>query len=164
VAFGLLPATGGGVALATELPLYRWLRGAAGVLYLPEQPALGGSFRFGMTAAWLGACARPLDASGLSLSLCAEGMAGGIHSVVLTDQPVEAGEQAWVGASLDAVLRLRLIGPLEGEVGADLVVPMTRSLFCLAGPGKCSQGQGNQVFQQGAGTAAAFAGLGMSFP
>ena len=158
VAFGLLPATSPGLALSADVPAYRWLHASAGVLYLPEQrtPATP-DVAFGMTAAWLGACARPWDSSRASLSLCAAAMAGGIHSVVYALEPDSPGERPWAGASLDATLRVRLVGPLEAELGADLVFPITRYPFAVSP-------QFPNLFQQSLPAGVLFLGVGMSFP
>jgi hypothetical protein len=156
VAFGLLPSTAPGLALSTEVPLYRWLRGAAGVLYLPEQPTASGDFAFGLTVARLGACARAMESLRATLSLCADVLAGAIHSVVLTLQPVHPGDRAWAGAAIGAVLHAHLAGPLEGQIGADLVVPFTRYPFVVQG--------GGTAFQEAPAGAVFFAGAGLSIP
>jgi hypothetical protein len=155
-AFGLLPATAPGFALSADVPAYRWIHASAGVLYLPEQRTSDGGVAFGMTAAWLGACAQPWD-SRTTLSLCANALAGGIHSVVFALEPVQPGEQAWGGASLDAVFRARLVGPLEAELGADLVIPLTRYQFAV-------EPQSPDLFQQPVAAGVVFVGVGMSFP
>ena len=155
VGFGLLPAVSPGLALSADVAVFRWIHGSAGVLYLPEQPWQNGGFAFGMTAAWLGACAQPWESHRVTLSLCAQAMAGGIHSVVLVPEPVHPGERAWGAASLEAVLRMRLLGPLEAEVGADVVFPFTRYPFVVEGS--------PQSFQQPQATGVAFVGAGASF-
>jgi hypothetical protein len=156
-AFGLLPAPSPGLALSTELTAVRFVHATAGVLYLPEQPAAGGDFAFGLTAAWLGACARPWDSLRTSLSACVSALAGGMHSVVYGLEPTHPGERAWAGGSLGAVFRVRPVGPLEVEVGADLVIPFTRYQYAV-------ESQATNVFQQGAVAGVGFVGAGMSIP
>ncbi len=155
-ALGLLPATSPGVALSVDLPAYRFVHAAAGVLYLPEQRTANRDDAFGLTVAWLGVCARPVDSSRTSLSFCASGQAGGIHSVVFALEPAQPGDQVWVGASVGGVFRARVVGPLEAEVGADLVVPVTRYAFTVQGAGTAFRG----APVAGVG----FLGAGMSIP
>ncbi len=154
-AFGLLPGAAPGFALSTDVPLTRFVHGTAGAEYLPERRTSDGAFAFGMTAAWLGACVRPLDSSSASLSFCATGQAGGIHAVVFSLTPTRPGDQVWAGASVGGVLRVRLVGPLETEIGGEAVVPLTRYPFAVKG--------GSTVFQQDPVAGVAYAGAGMSF-
>jgi hypothetical protein len=155
VAFGLLPTASPGFALSAEAPVYRGLRATSGVLYLPEQRTADGDFAFGLTAAWLGACARPWQASRTTLSVCASTLLGGIHAVVVSLEPVHPGERVWGGVSLDAALRVALVGPLIGEIAADLVIPFARYRFEQAP---------RLVFQQSAAAGVGFVGVGMSIP
>jgi hypothetical protein len=156
-AFGLLPSTAPGVAFSAEVRLYRWLRAAGGVLYLPEQPTADHGFAFGLTAARLGACAQAMETSRVDLSVCADVLAGAIHSVVFALEPVHPGDRAWAGGALGGVLHVHLAGPVEGQIGADLVVPFTRNAFAV-------QGQAAPVFQEAPVTAVFFAGVGLSIP
>jgi hypothetical protein len=155
-AFGLLPALAPGLALSAEIPLLRSFAATTGVLYLPEQRTSNGEFAFGMTAVWLGACARPWETSRTSFSACATAQAGGMHSVVLGLEPAGPGERAWAGASLGAVVRLRILGPLEAEAGVDLVIPFTRYQYLV-------EQKPQPVFQQGAAAGVGFLGAGLSF-
>jgi hypothetical protein len=62
-----------------------------------------------------------------------------------------------VGAALGGVFRVRVAGPVEVEVGADLIVPFTRDQFQI-------EQQAGTVFQQAAAAGVGFVGAGLSFP
>lgn len=157
VAAGLLPKLAPGLSFVGEVPVHRFLRLAGGLLYLPEQRTSDGGFAFGLTAAWLGACARPLDVPRASVSSCASAQVGAVHSVVLALEPLNPGDRFWIAASAEGALHLRIVGPVEAEVGIDLIVPFTRERFAvLERPGV--------VFQQSPADGVGFVGVGSLFP
>jgi hypothetical protein len=162
VAFGLLPAASVGVALAADVPVVRAVRATAGLFYLPEVRTQARDFGFGLTAGWLGACVEPWHGPWrgeplVALSFCGGFLVGAIHSVVYALVPTEPGDRMWSGASLSAQARIRLIGPLVAELGAELVAPLIRHQFIV-------QGQQGSVFQEQSVAGLGFAGIGASIP
>ncbi len=154
LALGLLPRASAGLAMAAEVPLYRILDGTAGVLYFPEvqgQP----DFAFGLTAAWLGACASPRLSASVALSLCGKVFLGALHAVVEVLEPIQPGDRLWASGGLSAALRARVVGPLALEVGAELDLPVTREAFVVGG-------ESSAVFQEGVVAGVGFLGLGVT--
>jgi len=145
------------MALAADVPAYRALHGSAGVIFLPEQKLAGGGFGFGLTAAWLGPCLEPVRGSRGALGACAKLSFGAIHSVVYTLVPTAPGDVFWAGGSFSLEGRLRLVGPLVAEAGAELLLPITQQAFSI-------KGQTSSVFQQTAVAGLGFVGLGVSLP
>jgi hypothetical protein len=153
LAAGLLPRASVGLAMAAEVPLYRILDGTAGVLYFPEVESRP-DFAFGLTAAWLGACASPRLSASVALSLCGKVSLGAIHAVVEGLDPIQPGDRFWASGGVSAGLRARLVGPLALEAGAELDLPMTREAFVVGG-------ESSPVFQEGVG-GMGFLGLGVT--
>jgi hypothetical protein len=160
VAGGLLPGASPGMSLAVDLPVYRALHGSTGVLFLPEATESTERFAFGLTAAWLGPCLEPVRGGRGALSACAKLSLGAIHSVVLSTilVPTEPGDRFWASGSLSLEGRLRLVGPLVAEAGAELFVPIPRQAFSIHGQ------EANPVFQETAAAGAGFVGLGVTIP
>jgi hypothetical protein len=150
----VLPRASAGVALAAEVPLYRILDGTAGVLYFPEVEGRP-DFAFGLTAAWLGACASPRLSTNVALSLCGKVVLGAIHAVVEVLEPVQPGDRFWASGGLSAGLRARIAGPLALEIGAELDLPVTREAFVVGG-------ESSPAFQEGAVAGVGFLGLGVT--
>jgi len=138
--------------VATEVPLYRVLDGTAGVLYFPEVAA-GTDFAFGLTAAWLGACASPALSARVALSLCGKISLGAIHAVVEVLDPVSPGDRFWAAGALSAGLRVRVLGPLAFEAGVELDLPVTRPEFVVGG-------ETPPAFQEQVAAGIGFLGLG----
>jgi hypothetical protein len=157
IAAGLLPSASPGFAWSAETPAGRVVLGTAGVLYLPETRTAEGDFAFGLTLAWLGACAQAWGERAVSLAVCGKVLLGAIHAVVYKLEPTEPGDRIWSGASLAGQARFRIVGPLVVELGAEMVVPFTRSRFMVSGGDA-------PVFQESAVGAVGFAGLGLSIP
>ncbi len=157
VTAGLLPSAAPGFAIAADLPAYRALHATAGAVFLPEARTSDGDFGFGLTAGWVGACVAPYRSSRLVASLCGELLLGAIHSVVYAYEPTQPGDRFWSGADAEAALRLRVVGPLTLEGGAQLVVPLTRQPFDV-------QGKTGTEFQEWAAAVTGFLGLGVSIP
>jgi hypothetical protein len=157
VAAGVLPAAAAGAAFSAEGPTGRPVEGSAGVVYWPEVRTSSRDFAFGLTAGWLGACARPRQASRASVSLCAKAYVGAIHSVVYALEPTEPGDRIWTGAAVSLAARLRLVGPVVAELGGEMLVPITRQRFKV-------QGESALVFQEWAVTGFGFVGVGVSIP
>ena len=154
---GILPSASPGFAWSAEAPAERVLVGSAGVLYFPEVRTAARDFAFGLTAAWLGACAQAWGGRPVSLAVCAKVLLGALHAVVYQLEPTEPGDRFWSGASLAGQARFRIVGPLVLEVGGELLVPITRQRFMVSG-------QSAPVFQESAAGVAGFAGLGVSIP
>jgi hypothetical protein len=159
VAGGLLPGASPGVSLAVDLPVYRALHGTTGVLFLPETKSSDDRFAFGLTAAWLGPCAELVRGRRGALLACAKLELGAIHSVVYELVPTpEAGERFWASGSFSLEGRLRLVGPLVAEAGAELFIPIPRQRFSIVGQ------EANPVFTESAVGGAGFVGLGVTIP
>jgi hypothetical protein len=159
LAGGLLPAPSPGVALAADIPIYEAFRGSAGMIFLPEVHTTKGPYSFGLTAAWLGACAA-WQSGRLGVLGCGKVLVGAIHSVVYASaqlEPTAPGDQPWVGAALSPAVHFRLIGPLLAEIGGDLVLPITRQKFTVGG-------QPGDVYNESPFAGVGFVGLGMSIP
>jgi hypothetical protein len=159
VAGGLLPGASPGMGLAVDLPVYRALHGTAGMFLLPETQDSTARFAFGLTAGWLGPCVEPVRGWRGALSACAKLELGAIHSVVLSKLlvPTEPGDRFWAGGSASLEGRLRLVGPLVAEAGAELFLPIPRQQFSILG-------QANAVFTESAPAGAGFVGLGVTIP
>jgi hypothetical protein len=157
VAAGVLPATSFGFAWSAEAPADRVFVGTAGVLYLPEVRTPARDFAFGLTTAWLGACAQGWGARPVSLAVCGKVLLGAIHAVVYALEPTQPGDRLWAGASLAGQARFRIVGPLVAELGAEMVVPLTRPRFRVSG-------ESAPVFQEAPVGVAGFAGIGVSIP
>jgi hypothetical protein len=153
---GLLPRASAGLAMAAEVPLYRILDGTAGVFYFPEvegQP----DFAFGLTAAWLGACASPRLSARVALSLCGKVFLGAIHAVVEVLEPVSPGDHFWAAGGLSVGLRARIVGLLALEFGAEIDLPVIREAFVVGG-------ESNPAFREGVVGGIGFLGLGVTIP
>ncbi|MGA3119651.1 MAG: hypothetical protein ABSF69_02680 [Polyangiaceae bacterium] len=159
VAAGVLPAAAAGAAFSAEGPSGRPVEGSAGVVYWPEVRTSSREFAFGLTAGWLGACARPWQAFRATVSLCGKVYVGAIHSVVYALEPTEPGDRIWTGAALSLAARLRLVGPLVAELGGEMLVPVTRQRFKVQGPSGSAL-----VFQEWAAAGLGFVGVGVSIP
>jgi hypothetical protein len=160
LAGGVLPGASPGMALAADVPAYRALHGTAGVLFLPETKDSTGNFAFGLTAAWLGPCVAPVRGVRGALSACSKVSLGAIHSVVYEsglDPTKLAGDRFWAGGSFSLEGRLRLVGPLVAEAGAELVFPITQQKFSV-------QGQAKPAYDESAVAGIGFLGLGVSIP
>jgi len=157
LSIGLLPATSSGAAVAADVSLVGPLSLAIGALFLPEVRTPSNSFGFGLSAGWLGVCARPWQTKWAIASVCATFEAGAIHAVVYDLEPVKPGDQLWLGAALTPKFSLRLLGPLAVEAGVDFIAPITRQAFTLGG-------QADTIFQQSAYAATGFVGLGLRIP
>ena len=157
VALGLLPTASLGVALSGEISASRWVRGTAGALVLPEVRTAARDFAFGLSAAWLGACAQPWEGRGWAIAACGKVYLGAIHAVVYALEPTDPGDRIWSGAALNVEARARLIGPLALEAGFEFVVPLTRQTFQV-------EGRPAAIFQEPAVAGLAFLGLGVTIP
>jgi hypothetical protein len=157
LAGGLLPTTAGGFALAVDIPAYRALHVATGMLLLPEVRTSTGDFGFGITAPWIGACAVPWRRSPVTVAICEDLLLGAIHAVDYALVPTTPGDRFWGGAATEAALRARLIGPLAVEVGGQILFPLTRQQFTV-------EGQTDAVFQEWVATGVGFVGVGASIP
>lgn len=160
LAMGLLPGVAPGLAWSAEWRIPPWLVVSSGLFHLPEQPAPDPTFAFGMTAGWVGLCGDLLRFSRIEVAPCARFLAGSIHAVVRTHPTIIGtgpGQRAWAGASAGARLGARIAGPVRAEVGADLIVPITRHAFVL-------RDEPEPVFLQPEVTGAIYLGVGVAFP
>lgn len=158
--FGLLPAAAPGIAWSSEWRIPPWLVLSTGVFYLPEQPAEDPTFAFGMTAGWAGLCADFLRVWRITIAPCARLLGGAIHAVVRTHPTIvgtDPGQRAWAGASLGARAAARIAGPVQVELGSDVIAPITRHEFGL-------RDDPEPIFLQPPVTLALFAGIGVAFP
>ncbi|MEZ4295317.1 MAG: hypothetical protein R3B70_10110 [Polyangiaceae bacterium] len=134
-AFGLLPETTFGPALSASVG-GTVFEGYTGMFLLPESKTLDERFGFGLTAGWLGVCARPLRFARGSAGLCGAFSAGVYHGVVhdlATYEPVHPGDRGWAALTFSPDVRLSVLGPLFIEAGAELVVPLARHSFQVDG-------------------------------
>jgi hypothetical protein len=141
--------------LSAEGPTGLTFHGSAGLLFLPEVRAA--DFAFGLTAGWLGVCARPWAQGRVATAICGKVLLGAIHAVVYAVEPDRPGDRIWSSASLSLGLRLRIVGPLVAELGAEALVPFTPYRFLVAGPNTL-------IFQEAPVAGFGFAGLGVSIP
>lgn len=130
LAVGLLPEAALGPSLHGEAAVLAWLRVDAGMYFLPSVRT--GTFGFGLSAGWLGACGTPVAASFAALDLCANVHVGAIHAFTYVPDPTFPGDRPWVALAAGARGRLWL-GPLLVSVAADGSVPLTHYEFLLTG-------------------------------
>jgi hypothetical protein len=153
---GLLPQAAAGVGLSAAVAIADWASATVGAVYWPEVHTVAGDFAFGLTAGWVGGCARSGGARA-GLSVCGKVLFGAIHSVVFALEPTEPGDRPWAGGALSAQARLRLFGPVIAELGIEGIAPMTRDRFLV-------HGRSDLVFQQEPVTGVGFGGLGVTIP
>ena len=157
IALGLLPRAAAGLSLAGRAAITeRWAL-TAEALWMPEVSAADDRFAFGLSALALGACAGVVRSSRAELSACGALWGGALHAVVRGLPAVEPGDSAWAAVSATPQLRLRLGGRLHLDLGAQLLVPLLRRPFQVAG-------WSSPVFQQAPAAFLPFAGLGANFP
>ncbi|MFT3768837.1 MAG: hypothetical protein QM820_25615 [Minicystis sp.] len=154
---GLLPAPAPGVSLAGHFALTRSAQITAEALFLPEARTSDGRFGFGLTALSVGACVVAFGGSAADLAACGSIWGGALHAVVYDLQPTAPGDYAWAGAAATPRLRVRIAPHVHAEVGAHVLVPITRRPFVVSG-------WADPVFRQAPVTVLPFAGLGVNFP
>jgi hypothetical protein len=143
--------------VAADLSVSGAWHATVGALFLPEVRTATADLSFGLTAAWAGACVDGWTGRWGATSLCATAMLGAIHAVVFVLEPTTPGEQLWAGVGITPRIRVRLVGPVVWEAGADVVVPVTRQQFTVGGrPGV--------AFQELPVGGVGFLGLGWSIP
>lgn len=158
--YGLLPAIGPEVALFAGVGKGRW-EASVGLSWMPEVRTSDDAFAFGLNAVWLGGCFHPLRFSRAMLSTCGHVLGGAVHGVVVkleSFEPVATGEHAWAAVSLSPRLRLSPVSPLVVEIGGDVILPLTRYRFQVAGDPP------ETVFEQPAIAGSGFVGVGVSIP
>ena len=157
LAGGLLPSASPGVEVAGTLSLSGALDATVGALVLPDVRTGAGDLSFGLAAAWAGACWDPWRGRWGAASFCATAMLGAIHAVAYVLEPTTPGEQLWAGVGVTPGIHVRIAGPLVGEAGGELIVPVTRQQFTVGGrPGV--------AFQEPPVAGLGFLGLGLSIP
>jgi hypothetical protein len=155
--FGLLPRVAGGLSLAGHVSLARAVELTGEALWMPEARTDDARFAFGLTAFSLGACVPVVRLASADFAACAAIWGGALHAVVYALEPETPGDYAWAAASAAPRLRLRLGERVHAELGAHLLVPLTRRPFVIAGVA-------DPVFRQAPVTLLPFAGLGANFP
>jgi hypothetical protein len=129
---GILPALAPGAAVAGEVGGAH-VRGSLGIVYFPETAGDADEYAFGLTAGSIGLILAGPLAGGFELSGITELEVGAIHSVVFEGEPVNPGDQPWVAGVLGARFGFLGWAPLRLEIGASLVVPLTRPIFAVRG-------------------------------
>jgi hypothetical protein len=150
----LLPSWAPGVAISADLQPAARLAVAAGGWFFPSVLASTPTarFGFGLTAAWLDACAvlveHPTD-----LRVCAGPRVGALHAVVYSPAPTSPGDRVWWAAAAGFALKQQLGGRAFVEGGLEADFPLARYRFYV-------QNSGTTVFQQSAVVGLGFFGLG----
>jgi hypothetical protein len=132
VGLGLLPGLAPGLSWSTEIG-GDLVRATGGALWLPEAKTDDGAFAFGLTAGWLGACVEQVRAPPFAVAGCGSALAGAIHAVVYAIEPTFPGDRPWAALALSERLRVELSPPIVLELGVDLIAPLTRHRFLVAG-------------------------------
>ncbi len=143
--------------MSAEGPGDHAFQATAGMLYLPEVRTASRDFAFGLTAGWLGMCAKPWAEGRVAIALCGKFLLGAIHSVVYTLEPTGPGDRVWTSASMSLGAGIRIAGPVVAELGGEGLVPFTRYQFQVTG-------QSGSVFPEASVAGFAFAGVGVSIP
>lgn len=129
---GLLPAPSPAVSFNAGFGRERF-EADVGLLLLTEAKHATEPFAMSMTAGFVGGCFRVLNQPRLSFLGCGHIIVSAVHTFVTAIKSEDigttrtyAGDLAWVGASVSPRLRVVLVKPLTLQIGADLVVPITR--------------------------------------
>jgi hypothetical protein len=155
---GLLPGAALGVGLAGEARFARRLAAVVGLDFWPERETAGagGHFAFGLAAASLGMCADLLRLRLVGLGLCAGGMLGSMHAVVLDLPPTGPGDRLWTAIRAGARLFVPGTSLLRASFGVEAIVPFTRHRFTV-------RDEPDHVFRQSAVALHASLGVGLGF-
>jgi hypothetical protein len=158
VSVGLLPGAALGVGLAGEARFARRLAAVAGIDFWPERETAGagGHFAFGLAAASLGMCADLLRLRLVGLGLCAGGMLGSVHAVVLDLPPTGPGDRLWAAIRAGARLFVPGTSLVRASFGLEAIVPFTRHRFTV-------RDAPSDVFRQAPVALHASLGVGLGF-
>jgi hypothetical protein len=140
-AIGLLPEPWAGVSIEGFVSIAPWLRLELGLWYWPELRGgeLGRIAGVGLTAGRLGLRVPYFEEGILSLEAGAALLAGAMHTVVYTLEPLEPGDQPWIAIDASARARLMVADPLSIELALGLLVPFVRTRFSVEGGGPSFQ-------------------------
>jgi len=155
---GLLPGGALGIGLLGELGLAERVSASVALDYWPERETAGagGHFAFGLTAASLGLCGNLVRLPVVGLALCAAGMLGSVHAVVLDLEPTGPGDRLWAAARAGARLWIPEAGPLRAAFGLEAILPFTRHRFTV-------RDEPGDVFRQSAVALHTSLGAGLRF-
>jgi len=154
---GLVPGFAFGARVVGSLAwLPRWHVLVSGT-FVPERTTSDGRFAFGLAFAGVGGCFSALEGTVARLAPCVEVHAGEIHALVYTLEPTPPGGRFWAGASAIVRAQLRVLRPLLVEVGAGVMVPVTRTRFAVTG-------HPETVFQEPIVAPTADVSVGLTFP
>ena len=154
---GLLPGAGWGARVTADFNLLPRLHLLATGLFLPEEPTTGGGFAFGISAFGAGGCFDLVESASFQLAPCASLLAGEIHAVVYSLQPLPPGGRIWGAGQGAARARLQVFSSLFLEADIGLFVPLVRYAFSVVG-------QNTPVFQETVVVPTAELAMGLSFP
>lgn len=135
--FGLLPAPTPAISLNAGFGRGRWNVDAS-LLLLPEAKHATEPVAVGMTGGFVGACVRAYAEPRFALLGCGHVIVSALHIYVTSvtrtkagTTPTDAGDLPWVGVAASPRLQVVLVKPLTLQIGADLVVPITRHDICV---------------------------------
>jgi len=157
IASGLLPRPAIGAALAVDPDRLRTFHPTFGAVILPStRIAPDEQVGFAFSALWLGGCARLAGDERVVVSACASAWLGVMHAVVYSLEPVAPGDRFWAGLSGTGRASVHLVGPLFGDLGFDLVFPLTRHRFL-------AENRQDDLFQQPFVTLVGWVGAAVRF-
>lgn len=155
--FALLPRPASGAALAARLRVTDAVWLSARGFHLPAVETQDEAFALGLSGAGAGACVEPFGGASWAANGCAHFMGGALSAADVATPLRDDRSQAFLGASLGASARGRLIGPLVLEGSIESMVPFRHPTFVTA----TCPGTG---FQQPFATLALSLGVGVSIP
>lgn len=155
--FALLPRPASGAALAARLRVTEAVWLSARGFHLPAVQTQDEAFALGLLGGGAGGCVEPFGGVSWAVNGCAHVMAGALSVSDIATPLRDDRSQAFVGASLGAGARGRLVGPLVLEGSIESMVPFRHPTFVTA----TCPGTG---FQQPFATLALSLGVGVSIP
>lgn len=154
---GLVPGFAFGARVVGSLAwLPRWQVLLSGT-FVPERTTSDGRFAFGLAFAGVGGCFSALEGTVARLAPCVAVHGGAIHALVYTLEPTPPGGRFWAGGSAIVRAQLRVLRPLLVELGAGVMMPVTRARFAVTG-------HPETVFQEPIVAPIADLSVGLTFP